>query len=106
MQPKSIDRSAEGIKIVWQDGHESLYAEQALRESCPCAVCRGTHGTPPFVPNPSAPKVRILSAKPMGWYALQFVFSDQHDTGIYSYELLRGLCRCEKCSAAGGITPP
>jgi DUF971 family protein len=25
----------------------------------------------------------------MGWYALQLVFSDGHDSGIFPYELLR-----------------
>jgi DUF971 family protein len=42
-------------------------------------------------------KMEILSAKPVGWYALQFTFSDRHDTGIFSYELLRENCPCSEC---------
>ena len=34
----------------------------------------------------------------VGRYALQFLWSDGHDTGLYSFDLLRGLCRCDACS--------
>jgi DUF971 family protein len=33
----------------------------------------------------------------VGRYALQFLWSDGHDTGIYPYDYLRGLCPCEEC---------
>lgn len=87
-QPKSIDRVPEGIRIAWNDGSEFVYSARFLRESCPCAVCRETPGHPS--PQPiSAQSVSLKSAHPIGRYALQFIFSDGHDTGIYSYEYLR-----------------
>jgi len=97
MQPKSIDRVKEGIRIQWQDGHESVFTGQYLRQRCPCAVCKETPGHPPPQPIPGG-KVEIKAANPMGWYAVQFTFSDGHDSGIFSYELLRGICPCEVCS--------
>ena len=27
------------LLIVWGDGHESLYSDRSLRESCECAAC-------------------------------------------------------------------
>jgi DUF971 family protein len=91
MQPKSVGRSGGGIKIVWQDGRECIYSGEYLRGHCPCAVCKATPGHPPPRPIPAG-KVEVRSANPIGWYALQFVFSDGHDTGIYSYEMLRKIC--------------
>jgi len=95
MQPKSIDRAGTGIKITWEDGLEGNYSGEFLRQNCPCAVCRETPGHAPPQPIPSG-TVEVKAANPMGWYALQFVFSDGHDTGIYTYELLRELCPGKK----------
>ena len=33
----------------------------------------------------------------VGNYALSFAFSDGHGTGIYTFEMLRKLCRCKDC---------
>jgi DUF971 family protein len=89
-QPKSIDRVRDGIRITWEDGRSDIYPAVFLRTKCPCAVCRETPGHPP--PQPISPHpVAIVSAHPIGRYALQFVFSDGHDTGIFSFEYLRNL---------------
>ena len=34
----------------------------------------------------------------VGQYAVHFEFSDNHRTGIYSFEYLRELCPCEICA--------
>ena len=39
----------------------------------------------------------LQDIEPVGRYALQFKWSDGHDTGIYAYKLLRGLCQCDLC---------
>lgn len=87
-QPKSVDRVDDGIQITWQDGKRFLYPSAFLRQRCPCAVCRETPGHASPQPIPKGP-VSIKSAHPIGRYAIQFVFSDGHDTGIYSFEYLR-----------------
>jgi DUF971 family protein len=101
MQPKSIGRTEDGIQIEWQDGHVSLYSAMFLRRKCPCAVCKDVpnrvEGMIPELPNP----IHIQAAQQMGWYALQFSYSDKHDTGIYSYEMLRQICPCAQCRSAG-----
>ena len=45
--------------------------------------------------------VYALSIVPIGRYALKFDWSDGHNTGIYTFEHLRGLCRCTECQAQG-----
>ena len=102
MQAKALKRTQEGIEIEWQDGHLSPYATETLRRLCPCAVCKGMEGREgEMIPRYLLPpkKIQILSAEPMGWYALQFRFNDGHDTGIYAYEFLRKHCPCEQCQS-------
>jgi alkylation response protein AidB-like acyl-CoA dehydrogenase len=41
----------------------------------------------------------VTAARPVGRYAISFVWSDGHDHGIYPYTLLRDLCPCPACRA-------
>ena len=87
------------LRILWEDDHESVYVPRDLRMSCPCAGCVDeTSGrrtlTEAMVPSTVYPK----EIQYVGRYALQFLWSDGHDTGLYSFDLLRGLCRCDACS--------
>lgn len=87
-QPKAIDRAGSGIRITWQDGEVMEYSGEQLRDLCPCALCKETPGHP--APQPRSPgPVSVKSAQAMGWYAIQLIFSDGHDSGIFPYELLR-----------------
>ena len=94
---------SKGIKIDWKDGHTSDYSLVYLRDKCPCATCAGTHGTPPRPPeadNPFPmfkPTLKMLSVEPVGNYAIRIGWSDGHNTGIYSWEHFRRICRCEEC---------
>ena len=36
----------------------------------------------------------------VGRYAVQFLWSDAHFTGIYPFDTLRKLCPCDECRAA------
>jgi DUF971 family protein len=46
--------------------------------------------------------VKILDAAGVGGYAVQFRFSDGHETGIYSFDRLREDCPCEACRRGRG----
>ena len=37
---------------------------------------------------------------PVGKYGVQFLWSDTHYTGIYTYKVLRAACPCIICSEA------
>ena len=99
--------TGEGVAIEWRDGHRSRYTFPYLRQHCPCATCRDRRARGVSVagsqvksdlPMFEAP-ARAVQAEPVGNYAVRFTFSDGHATGIYSFEYLRDICRCEDCTA-------
>jgi len=104
-----------GIKIDWKDGHQSDYGVVYLRDHCPCAGCTGSHGTTPRPKtgdNPFPmfqPALKMNTVEPVGNYAIRMEWSDGHSTGIYSFDHLRKICPCPKCSArlsSKGISSP
>ena len=105
--PKSITLSEDpkGIAMEWEDGHKGTYPFPLLRRACPCALCKGEK-TPLDNSPLSLPVLRALpesafEAKEMfkvGRYAIGFKWGDGHETGIYTFEYLRGLCPCPACT--------
>jgi DUF971 family protein len=86
------------LRIAWSDGQTREYGVRELREQCPCATCRERRTAPPppsnELPVLSAAEtqtLRISAMHPTGRYAYSIHFSDGHDTGIYTLELLREL---------------
>lgn len=106
-RPKEIiEFSDTSICIVWDDDHQSIYLNEELRQSCPCARCNDLkkpvkgkisfkHSIPIKV-NHSDIKPRTIES--IGHYAIRFKWSDGHETGIYTFEFLRQICTCEECS--------
>ena len=89
------------LSITWSDGHHSIYSWVSLRVNCPCARCKGEWKyRPPKLTDKDVPTdIRAMSMGRVGAYALRFVWSDGHDTGIYPFNLLRHeLCECAECT--------
>jgi DUF971 family protein len=102
--PTAIDLDAPNglMRIVWADGHESLYDLPALRRSCPCAGCAGEMGRPETVGEGTAltrQQTTLADVQPLNRFGLQFIWADGHDDGLFSYALLRTLCPCDACTA-------
>ncbi len=112
------------VAIVWDDAHESTYELSLLREKCPCATCKGTHGAPTTLVvrqnrsgfnivsgagnlgNRSANSALTVSGvDPVGKYAMRFTWGDGHNSGIYSFRYLRGICPCPTCTSERAETP-
>ena len=82
------------LAIDWQDGETTEYKVLDLRLACPCAACRDeTSGERILDPKTVPPDVKPVKIVGVGNYAIQIVWSDGHDTGIYSFDRLR---RAEK----------
>lgn len=86
------------LQIAWNDDQTRNYAIRELREHCPCATCREKHAAPPPPPMQlpvlsaaEAQPLQLTGMQPVGNYAYSLHFSDGHDTGIYTLELLRAL---------------
>jgi DUF971 family protein len=43
--------------------------------------------------------IEPVDSIPVGNYAVQFLWSDTHYTGIYTHQFLRTLCPCEICDS-------
>jgi DUF971 family protein len=98
--PAAIEptEDAARLRIRWQDGHVSEYEPRYLRVNCRCAGCIDEYSGRPLLDAAGVPaNVHPLAIRRVGRYALQFDWSDGHTTGIYPFELLRGLCRCAAC---------
>jgi len=76
------------------DEHYTLSCEY-LRVYSPSAEVRG-HGPGQETLQVGKVNVAITDIKPVGNYAVQLVFSDGHDTGLYSWEYLYELCGKQK----------
>ena len=106
-KPAAISEFSDtALLILWDDGHESIYLFEDLRQECPCATCRqlrktSKSGKLPFkktIPlRAKSAAIKPLSIEPVGQYAYKFIWNDRHDTGIYTYDFLRELCSCEEC---------
>jgi DUF971 family protein len=78
------------LRIVWGDGLVAEYVPREIRLLCPCAGCVDeTSGARTLRPEAVAADVYPVAIHYVGRYALQFVWSDGHSTGIYTYEYLR-----------------
>ena len=89
------------MTVWWQDGHVSLFNIKYLRCECCCAHCVSeVTGQRILDPDTVPADVSIKGAQHVGNYGVQFYFSDQHSTGIYTWQRLRELCPCETCRAA------
>ena len=115
--PASIQREGSSVVIQWSDGACSKYSPKLLRDACPCATCKEKHGSslrnpeqngsgdqevsdggttkqplkmilPVLSPKEARP-LEILGMRPVGNYAYNISFSDGHDSGIYTFEMLR-----------------
>jgi len=82
-----------GILFTWADGLEAELDPRTLRISCTCARCVSeTTGTRLLDPDTIAEDVKLTALEPVGNYAYRCNFSDGHNTGLYTLELLRWLC--------------
>ncbi len=90
--PIEIGPSPDGLRlrIRWRDGEVSELEPRVLRLLCPCAGCVDERsGVRMLTPGMISPDVMPTAIHPVGRYALQFIWSDGHRTGIYPFEYLR-----------------
>jgi len=88
------DKAHHTVNVEWSDGVTTIYTLRGLRGWCPCAVCQGHAGTTRFV---EVDDPKLVGAEGVGRYGVRFIWEDGHDTGMYSYEYLRGLADYEEC---------
>ena len=95
--PKHIDVKRDaGITITWHSGRVSFYPTAHLRKWSPSADARQLREEMQKNPLTVLPAgsgsdqpLTIKDVEPVGHYAIRIIFSDGHDTGIYSWMYLQ-----------------
>lgn len=78
------------LELIYADDERAELSCEYLRVYSPSAEVKG-HGPGQEVLQTGKINVTINAIEPIGNYALQLVFSDGHDTGIYSWSYLHEL---------------
>jgi DUF971 family protein len=97
--PQKLDlKRDEKLEILWKDGTRSVYPLGLLRSMCPCATCKevraaqqGRNSRLNVLPGNYSQPLTVLKAELVGNYALQIDWSDDHSSGIYSFDYLRSI---------------
>lgn len=95
-RPIRIKRLGKTILVRWNDGKADEIPLTVLRDKCPCASCNGEEKTQedyipikaPFKPTGFYEIEKIV---PVGNYAVNIIWKDGHNTGIYSWDILRAI---------------
>lgn len=88
-RPKEINvhKKSAILELVYEDGRTHSLTAEYLRVFSPSAEVQG-HGPGQAVLQHGKKDVQFLDFEPQGHYAIKIVFSDGHDSGIYSWEYL------------------
>ena len=99
--PDAINLEDDAVVILWEDAHRSPFPHRFLRLRCPCANCVDEmSGKRTLDPDTVPQDVKALDQIPVGKYGVQFLWSDAHYTGIYTFKVLRAACPCIVCGEA------
>ena len=87
-----LHRNSRKLELAFGEGEVHELECELLRVYSPSAEVRG-HGPGQEALQIGKRDVAITDIRPVGNYAVQLVFDDGHDTGIYSWDYLYDLCR-------------
>lgn len=102
------------LELTYEDGVVAHLPFEFLRVYSPSAEVKG-HAPGQEVLQVGKKNVEVTQLEPMGNYALKIVFSDGHDSGLYSWDYLEQLVNnqeklwqeyLEKLVAAGASREP
>jgi DUF971 family protein len=96
MRPQDIQHIGNEMAVKWGDGTENFIPLETLRRACPCAGCKGeTDIMGNLYKNPERPLTAqafvLVKFMVVGGYAIQPVWADGHNTGLYPFEYLHAL---------------
>jgi DUF971 family protein len=85
-----LHKKSRRLELTYADGENYLLDFEFLRVYTPSAEARG-HGPGQETLQTGKRDIEIEAVEPVGTYALRLVFSDGHDSGLYSWDLLYNL---------------
>jgi DUF971 family protein len=88
------------LEVAFDDGSRYELPFEYLRVFSPSAEVKG-HGPGQEVLQVGKKDVAVLAVEPVGLYAVKLVFSDGHNTGLYTWSYLHELGREREVKWAG-----
>ena len=85
-----LHQKSRELELSFDDGKSFRLSYEFLRVFSPSAEVRG-HGPGQEVLQTGKREVDIVSLEPVGNYGVKPIFSDGHDSGIYSWDVLYDL---------------
>ena len=85
-----VSKAKDKLTLVYKMGDRISLSAEYLRVYSPSAEVRGHHPSD-HVLQYGKKNVRIINAKKVGLYAIQLIFDDGHDSGIYSWDYIFSL---------------
>ena len=82
-----LHQASKLLEIKFDNNTECMLSCEFLRVHSPSAEVRG-HGAGQETLQLGKEQVNITAIEPIGNYAVKLVFSDGHDTGLYSWDYL------------------
>ena len=87
--PAQIEMTGIGVQIAWDNNQTCTYPYRYLRLQCACAACVEEMTGRPILNVAAVPEdIIAVEYLEVGKYALQFLWTDGHDSGIYPFEKL------------------
>jgi DUF971 family protein len=98
-----VSINAEHLVIEWSDGMTCRYPFRYLRLQCGCAGCvEEMTGRQLLAPSSVPDNILIVDHIPFGRYAMAFMFTDGHTTGIYPLKDLKKMSKFDAVLVEGG----
>ena len=82
-----LSKSKDSLFVKFDNGYETTLAAEILRVESPSAEVQGHSVGQKTTPTGKA-EVTISALEPVGNYAIRISFSDGHDTGLFSWDIL------------------
>ena len=96
-----LSKDQKELSLTWSDGPTTVVTARHLRQYCPCAGCvEEWSGKRTFEVETIPAEMKVTEVTSVGNYALSFMFSDAHHTGIYQWSDLKDLSTTGPSTAA------
>ena len=82
-----LSKTKDSLFVKFDNGYETTLTAELLRVESPSAEVQG-HGSGQKTTPAGKANVTIAAIEPVGNYAIRISFSDGHDTGLFSWDIL------------------
>jgi len=82
-----LSKAKDSLFVKFDNGYETTLTAELLRVESPSAEVQG-HGSGQKTTPAGKANVAIAAIEPVGNYAIRISFSDGHDTGLFSWDIL------------------